>query len=126
MAVSTVAARNRIEGAGVYGSKTNPLNAGDLRVDRSARPDWATGLEVVPAVGQKVYCTAGMAEVVAILGKTGNGSRLLQLRLMERAGPTFHVAASNVLVEPAGGGAGAVPLAPPAPEWIGNTPASGQ
>jgi hypothetical protein len=104
----------------MYGSKGNSPKPADLRIDRSARPDWATGLEQLPAVGQRVYCTAGMAEVVGVLGKTGNGSRLLQLRLIDRTAPTFHVAASNILVEPPDSVAVSAIVAPAAHEWIGN------
>jgi hypothetical protein len=71
-----------------------------LRVDRSARPGWKTGAEQPPRPGQAVYCTEGMAEVVRILGKTGDGSRLLELRLLEKEAPPFYAAASNVLVAP--------------------------
>lgn len=84
-----------------------------LRVDRSARPGWKTGAEQPPRPGQAVYCTEGMAEVVRILGKTGDGSRLLELRLLEKDAPPFYAAASNVLVMPeAGAGNGAAGTAP--------------
>jgi|GEM_PF-1092599 len=72
-----------------------------LRVDRSARPGWKTGKEQPPDPGQLVYCTEGMAEVVRVVGKTGDGSRLLELRLLEKEAPPFYAAASNVLVKPA-------------------------
>jgi hypothetical protein len=71
-------------------------------MDRAARPGWPTGAELVPVKGQHVYCQGGIAEVVRVLGKTGNGSRLLELRLLDRVAPPFHAAASNVLVAPAG------------------------
>ena len=89
-----------------------------LRVDRSARPGWKTGAEQPPRPGQAVYCTEGMAEVVRILGKTGDGSRLLELRLLEKDAPPFYAAASNVLVMPEGeagnGAAGTASGAAPA------------
>src|SRR5690606_6444884 len=78
-----------------------------LRVDRSARPGWNTGQEQPPGPGQMVYCTEGMAEVVRVAGKTGDGSRLLELRLLEKEAPPFYAAASNVLVMPADGTNGA-------------------
>jgi hypothetical protein len=84
--------------------ESSPARA-DLRIDRSEHAEWPTGMEQLPDVGQRVYCTDGMAEVVRILGKTGNGSRLLQLRLVGRTAPPFHAAASNVLVEPFPGAA---------------------
>jgi len=71
-----------------------------LRMDRSAKPGWPTGSEQVPVVGQQVYSIAGMAEVSGVLGKTGDGSRLLVLRLLAVPAPPFHAAASNVLVSP--------------------------
>ena len=82
--------------------RVNPavLNPADLRMDRSARPGWPTGAEELLSIGQHVYCTEGMAEVVRVLGKTGNGSRLLQLKLLDRTASPFHAAASNVLVAP--------------------------
>lgn len=71
-----------------------------LKIDRSARHEWPTGAERVPVVGEEVYCTAGMASVVRILGKTGNGSRLLELRLAGAERGSFFAAGSNVLVAP--------------------------
>jgi hypothetical protein len=35
-----------------------------------------------------------------VLGRTGDGSRLLVLRLLDRTAPPFHASASNVLVSP--------------------------
>jgi len=71
-----------------------------LSIDRAAHPGWKTGLEQLPLIGDQVLCTDGLAEVVRILGKTQNGSRLLELRLPERR-DSFFAAASNVLVAPA-------------------------
>ena len=73
----------------------------DLRMERSARPGWPTGSEQLPIIGQHVYCKGGMAEVVRVLGRTGDGSRLLELRLLNKSSEAFHAAASNILVEPA-------------------------
>lgn len=84
----------------MYGIIESSPTRADLRIDRSEHASWATGMEELPAVGQRVYCTEGMAQVVRVLGKTGNGSRLLLLRLIGRTAPPFHAAASNVLVEP--------------------------
>jgi hypothetical protein len=77
------------------------MRADDLTVCREAQPDWTTGLENLPRVGAVVMCTAGLAEVVKLHGKTGDGSRLLELRLVDEKAPPFYAAASNVLVSPA-------------------------
>ena len=87
-------------------------------MDRSARPGWRSGSEQVPAVGQHVYCMGGMAEVMRVLGKTGDGSRLLELRLIDRAAPPFHAAASNVLIAPGAGHEEMKLLLPVGPNWL--------
>jgi hypothetical protein len=76
------------------------VDPADLRIDRSARPGWPTGAERLPTAGQHVYCLHGMAEVEKVLGRTGDGSRLLVLRLLDRTAAPFHASASNVLVSP--------------------------
>lgn len=107
----------------MLGNKANALKPSDLRIDRSMRDDWPTGAEQAPRVGQFVYCTAGMAEVTKVLGRTGDGSRLLELRLIDRVAPPFCAAASNVLIDPMPQ-PGAVPKPlPEASDWIGNAPA---
>jgi hypothetical protein len=77
------------------------LRAEDGRVDPEARPGWTTGLSRVPSVGEEVVCAGGAGEVVALLGKTGDGSRLLEIRLRDVEAKPFFAAASNVLVAPA-------------------------
>lgn len=106
----------------MYGIIESSPTRADLRIDRSEHAEWPTGMEQLPDVGQRVYCTDGMAEVVRILGKTGNGSRLLQLRLIGRTAPPFHAAASNVLVEPFPGADLAERVAAEAPQLIGVLP----
>jgi hypothetical protein len=71
-----------------------------LRVDADAHPGWRTGAEVALRAGGLVHCTEGPAEIVRILGKTGDGSRLLELRLPDVKRGTFFAAASNVLIAP--------------------------
>ncbi len=71
-----------------------------LRIDSAAHPGWKTGAEQMPSVGDQVLCTDGLAQVVRVLGRTQNGSRLLELRLPERR-DSFFAAASNILVAPA-------------------------
>ncbi|MBD0320102.1 MAG: hypothetical protein ICV87_07210 [Gemmatimonadetes bacterium] len=80
---------------------TKRLRAEDGKVDMDARPGWTTGHERVPSVGEQVLCAGGPGEVVALLGKTGDGSRLLEIRLGDAQAKPFFAAASNVLVAPA-------------------------
>lgn len=84
------------------------INPADLHVDHAAHPEWQSGLERVPTVGEVVHCTSGAAEVVRVLGKTGDGSRLLELKLGDAAAKPFFAAASNVLVAPEGWAGGIV------------------
>lgn len=83
-------------------NNTRRVDPADLHVDGAACPEWPSGGVRVPAVGEQVLCTAGIAEVVKLLGKTGDGSRLLELRLLQAGGKPFFAAASNVRVAPAG------------------------
>ena len=77
------------------------LRAEDERVDPTSHPGWTTGQERIPSVGEEVICAGGTGEVVALLGKTGDGSRLLEIRLGDAKSKPFYAAASNVLVAPA-------------------------
>jgi hypothetical protein len=77
------------------------LRAEDGRVDPEARPGWMMGAARVPTVGEEVVCAGGTGEVVALLGKTGDGSRLLEIRLRDPEARPFFAASSNVLVAPA-------------------------
>jgi len=81
-------------------SAPDGLKPQDQRVDREARPDWPTGAERAPEVGDVVYCTAGMGTVLRVLGRTGNGSRLLELRLPSAGKVSFFASGSNVLMAP--------------------------
>jgi len=85
-----------------YGNSSNRLSREHLRVSTEERPDWLSGSERMPEVGEHVQCTEGLAQVAKILGKTGDGSRLLELTLEDRPRHPFFAAASNVLVPPAG------------------------
>lgn len=86
------------------------------RIDRSAHPGWLTGAEGEPQPGDGVYCTAGRATIHRVLGKTGNGSRLLELRLPGQPRSSFYAAATNVLLEPPGA------RTEDAVEWLGGAP----
>jgi hypothetical protein len=83
----------------IYGNSSKRLRHEDLHVDCTGREEWVSGLDRAPRVGQQVYCTQGLANVSRLLGKTSDGSRLLELRLADTA-PPFFAAASNVLVDP--------------------------
>lgn len=72
----------------------------DQKLDRSLRPGWPTAEDCRPQAGDQVYCTAGDATLMRIHGRTGNGSRLLELRLPDQPRAPFFAAASNVLVAP--------------------------
>jgi translation initiation factor IF-1 len=76
------------------------LKPHDHRLDRTTRPGWQTGAECMPQVGDEVHCTAGPATVLRVLGKTGDGSRLLELRIPGQPRAAFFAAASNVLLPP--------------------------
>lgn len=84
-----------------YGAGNRRVDTQKLTVDETLRPGWLSGAETLPKVGDEVYCTEGMAEVVRVLGKTGDGSRLLELRLPDEKAKPFFAAASNVLIDPA-------------------------
>lgn len=77
------------------------LRNADIQIDPSVKPGWENGASRTLMPGDTVYCTEGKAEVVRVLGRTGDGSRLLELRLLEKTAPPFFAAASNVLVRPA-------------------------
>ena len=79
----------------------NRFTEADLYVSRDTHPDWPTGAETMPQIGDEVFCVEGVGEVTRILGKTGDGSRLLELKLTTdpKAKP-YYAAASTVLVRP--------------------------
>jgi hypothetical protein len=83
-----------------YGNSSNRISRDTLRVAEAQQPGWLSGSEHLPAVGDQVQCAEGLAEVVRIGGKTGDGSRLLELCLPDRPRQPFFAAASNVLVPP--------------------------
>ena len=85
------------------GNNSRRLKPEELRMDLAEHPDWVNGAQREPQMGERVLCTGGLAEVVQLLGKTGDGSRLLALRLLDGVHPPFFVAASNVLLPPPGG-----------------------
>ena len=70
-----------------------------LQIESIERPGWFSGSGRIPLVGESVHCVGGQAEVVRVLGRTGDGSRLLELRLPERPKQPFFAASSNVLLQ---------------------------
>lgn len=77
------------------------LDPRELHIKNESQPDWISGNEKTPAVGEVVMCTAGLAEVIKVRGKTGDGTRLLELKLVDGTTPPFFAACSNILVAPA-------------------------
>lgn len=82
------------------GNSTKRMRAEEFRVDPMARPGWVRGSDRTPLVGEEVYCAGGPGSVASVHGKTGDGSRLLQIRLSDDGAPPFFAAASNVLISP--------------------------
>ena len=64
------------------------------------RPGWVSARERPARVGEAVYCAGGAGTVKAVLGKTGDGSRLLEILLDAPGTKPFFAASSNVLVAP--------------------------
>lgn len=76
------------------------LKPEELTIDRTLQPEWSSAVEKPVAVGDVVLCTAGLAQVTKLCGKTSDGSRLLELKLAEGESRPFFAASSNVLVRP--------------------------
>ncbi len=83
-----------------YSATSRRIHPESLKVDGATHPGWVTGAEHVPGVGDEVFCTEGMGQVVRVLGRTQNGSRLLELKLADGRRESFFAAASNVLIAP--------------------------
>ena len=78
---------------------TTRVSRDSLRITSLERDGWHAAPDRIPDVGDAVYCVEGEAEVIKVLGKTSDGSRLLELRLPDRPKTPFFAASSNVLVE---------------------------
>ena len=76
-------------------------HADEFRVSADDRPGWILGTQRTPSVGEEVYCAGGEGSIISLHGKTGDGSRLLQIQLSDPKAKPFFAAASNVLVPPA-------------------------
>lgn len=87
---------------GLHANSARRIRRETMHVTESAeRPGWVRATERLPDVGEDVLCAEGTAQVVRILGKTGDGSRLIELSFVDRPRQAFFVAASNLLVAPA-------------------------
>lgn len=82
------------------GNSARSLRADEFRVTADARPGWIRGNARTPSVGEEIVCAGGKGVVLRVHGKTGDGSRLLQIRLADEKAPPFFAAASNTLVAP--------------------------
>ena len=69
-----------------------------VRISSFQRTGYHAAPDHIPSVGDVVYCVEGEATVVEVLGRIGDGSRLLELHLTDRPKPSFFAASSNVLV----------------------------
>jgi hypothetical protein len=67
-----------------------------LHISSIERPGWHLSPGRVPEPGEQIYCLEGPAEVTRLLGRTSDGSRLLELRCESRPQP-FFASSSNVL-----------------------------
>jgi len=82
-------------------SNTSRVSRDNLRISSVNPPGWKSAAPGhVPESGEMVYCTEGPAEVVRRLGRTSDGSRLLELRCMNQT-QAFFASSSNVLVRDA-------------------------
>lgn len=84
-----------------FANSSRRIRQDDLKVSASAeRPDWISAADRLPDPGEQVCCAEGMAEVNKVLGKTSDGSRLLELILPDRPKHPFFASSANVLVAP--------------------------
>ena len=77
-----------------------------LRISSVDPSGWSPSEGRVPGIGQWVYCLGGPAKVVKVLGRTSDGSRLLELRCEDRR-EAFFASSGNVLLQNAEEGRGA-------------------
>jgi hypothetical protein len=84
----------------VTSNSARSLRRSDLRVNAEDHPGWVPAGSRSPTVGEPVYCTGGEGIVISLHGKTGDGSRLVQIRLVDEKAPPFFAAASNLLLPP--------------------------
>ena len=68
----------------------------ELRIASHPRDGWEV-MEGTPLVGAVVVAIDGYAEVVRVLGRVSDGSRLLELKFLGRDRSPYFAATSNVL-----------------------------
>lgn len=78
-------------------SNTSRTSRDSLRISSVEPEGWTPCAGRLPSVGEHVYCTDGPATVVRVLGRTSDGSRLLELRCANRTQP-FFASSSNILL----------------------------
>ncbi len=83
-----------------YSHSSRRIHPDTLKIDSASHPGWESGTEHTFSVGEQVFCTEGLGEVIRVLGRTQNGSRLLELRLADGRRESFFAAASNILIVP--------------------------
>ena len=84
-------------GMDVLTGNPGPSMRDRLRVTSMDVPGWSVMDALAPRVGESVFCVDGEATVVRILGRTGDGSRLLELHLTFGPKAPYFAASSNVL-----------------------------
>ncbi|HEX6912195.1 MAG TPA: hypothetical protein VF142_17460 [Longimicrobium sp.] len=82
------------------GNSTRRMRDDELFVSAATHPGWISAGDQPVTVGEEVFCTGGAGVVAAVLGKTSDGSRLLEIKLSNPDARPFFAAASNVLVAP--------------------------
>ena len=75
---------------------TSRIQRDQLNIASHAQDGWEVS-EDTPAVGAEVLCIEGPATVLRVHGKVSDGSRLLEVEIVDREGPSFFTPTSNVL-----------------------------
>lgn len=75
---------------------TSRLARKRLDISSYEKDGWCV-VEQTPEVGAEVVSIEGLAKVLKVLGKVSDGSRLLELEIVDRDGPPFFAPTSNVL-----------------------------
>jgi hypothetical protein len=81
-------------------SNSSRASRDELRISSVEPAGWEPSSGRIPRVGDYVYCTEGPAQVVKLLGRVSDGSRLLELRRSDETAP-FFASSANVLLRAA-------------------------